>query len=116
MPERPPLAVLEDALTKGLPTREAYVIGDPVQGYLSMEAELAHIHGFYVAKRGQGLGKALMDRAKTGRGYLRLNTHAANTRAHRFYAREGFVTTGAPCRGDDGIDEIRMEWHREGRA
>ena len=110
--EKPTLEVLETALTDGLPKREAYVIGDPVQGYLAMEPETAHIHGFYVATRGQGLGKALMDHVKTGRDYLRLNTHAANAAAHRFYTREGFVKTGDPWRGSDGIDEIRMEWRR----
>ena len=112
MPDKPSLEVLTDALTEGLPKREAYVIGEPVQGYLAMEAEIAHIHGFYVSAKGQGLGKALLDHVKDGRDYLRLNTHAANAHAHRFYEREGFVKTGAPWRGSDGIDEIRMEWYR----
>ena len=99
-------------LTAGLPTREAYVIGDPVAGYLSMETEISHVWGFYVGPRGQGLGKALMNRAKEGRDFLSLNTHAANARAHAFYEREGFVRVGDPWKGNDGIDEIRMEWRR----
>lgn len=101
---------LEDVLAKGLPLREAYVIGDPVAGYLSMDPEACHIWGFYVGLRGAGLGKALMDRAKEGRAFFSLNTHAANERAHRFYQREGFVQIGEAWDGDDGIKEIRMEW------
>ena len=93
----------------GLPKREAYVIGEPVEGYLSMDKD-AHIWGFYVARRGAGLGAALMDRAKDGKDFVSLNTHRANTRAHGFYQREGFEIVGAPWLGDDGIDEIRMEW------
>lgn len=112
MPRMVSAADIEAALRDGLPRREAYVVGDPVEGYLSMDPEEAHIWGLYVARRGAGLGKALMDRAKAGRDHLRLNSHAANGAAHRFYAREGFVQTTAPWRGGDGIDEIRMEWRR----
>lgn len=100
------------ALREGLPKREAYVIGDPVAGYLSMETERHHIWGFYVAERGRGLGRLLMNHVKQGRDYLQLNSHAPNTRAHAFYEREGFRKIGLPWPGDDGVDEIRMEWHR----
>ncbi|MEJ6396397.1 GNAT family N-acetyltransferase [Yoonia sp. 208BN28-4] len=112
MPRMIEADALEPLLRKGLPMREAYVIGDPVAGYLSVEAENAHIWGFYVGPKGQGFGRALLDHVKDGRDYLRLNSHAANTQAHAFYKREGFVQAGAPWLGDDGIDEIRMEWRR----
>jgi putative acetyltransferase len=102
--------VIQTALTQGLPLREAYVIGDPVAGYISIDPRAAHIWGFYVATPGQGFGKALMDRAKQGRTYLKLNTHAANTKAHAFYRREGFIETRGPWLGDDGIEEITMVW------
>lgn len=100
------------ALREGLPLREAYVIGAPVAGYISIEAEENHIWALYTAAPGQGLGKALMDRAKEGRDYLRLNSHAPNVRAHAFYAREGFFQVGDAWMGNDGVKEIRMEWHR----
>ena len=102
---------LEAILRDGLPRREAYVIGNPVAGYLSMDPEEAHIWGLYVATPGQGLGRALIDQAKMGRDFLQLNTHAANTRAQAFYTREGFRPAGPPWPGSDGIDEITMEWH-----
>lgn len=101
---------LEPILRQGLPMRDAYVIGDPVVGYISVEAEIDHIWGFYIATPGRGLGPALLDHVKKGRTFLSLNTHAPNTAAHAFYAREGFAKTGAPWRGEDGVDEIRMEW------
>jgi len=116
MPRTISLEELEVALTEGLPKREAWVIGDPVVGYLSMDAGENHIWGLYAAKQGAGLGKRLMDHAKQGRARLQLNTHLPNTRAHAFYAREGFVRVGEPWDGDDGIPEIRMEWRAEGAA
>lgn len=109
MPRRITYSELVPMFREGLPKREAYVIGNPIEGYLSMD-DTAHIWGFYVARRGAGLGAALMDRAKAERDFVSLNTHLANRRAHQFYAREGFERTGAPWDGDDGIPEIRMEW------
>ncbi|GFE63967.1 GNAT family N-acetyltransferase [Litoreibacter roseus] len=101
---------IETGLRQGLPKREAYVVGDPVAGYLSLDPAENHIWGLYVGRSGQGLGKALLDRAKTGRSYLKLNSHAANEAAHRFYAREAFQPIGAPWQGSDGIPEVTFEW------
>lgn len=112
MPEGPDQQELERLLREGLPKREAYTIGDPVAGYVSFEPEISHIWGLYTATRSQGLGLQLMNKLKKGRDYLQLNSHAPNTRAHAFYAREGFVKVGLPWPGSDGVDEIRMEWHR----
>lgn len=112
MPRMIAPADLVEALRQGLPMREAYVIGDPVAGYLSLDPAEAHIWGFYIGTPGQGLGRDLLDKAKEGRDFLKLNSHHANLRAHAFYRREGFVQVGAPWRGDDGIDEITMEWRR----
>lgn len=110
MPRLVPEEVIVDALTKGFTMREAYVIGEPVTGYLSLETEISHILGFYVSQTGQGLGKALLDQVKQGWTFLKLNTHHENQRAHAFYRCEGFVQIGEPWLGDDGIDEITMEW------
>lgn len=110
MPRAVSAETIEQALRDGLPKREAYVAGDPVAGYLSMDPEENHIWGLYVEKPGHGVGKVLMAAAKAGRTFLKLNTHAANHEAHRFYRREGFVPVGKPWQGNDGIDEIAMEW------
>lgn len=103
-------AELETMLCNGLPTREAYVIGEPAIGYLSLDPAENHIWGLYVADTGKGLGARLIEQAKVGRTRLQLNTHRPNTRAHAFYERLGFVQVGDPWDGDDGVPEIRMEW------
>ena len=117
-----PAEDIESMLSVGLSHREIWVAGDPVQGYLSLEREIAHIWGFYCAEPGSGIGKALLDRAKAGRDFLSLNTHVPNTRAQQFYMREGFkpvaeLEEGQPStlvtleeREKTGIRELRMEW------
>ena len=109
----PSLKELTEAIAEGIPKREFWVIGDPVAGYASVEAEIAHIHGLYTAQPGSGFGKALVDRVKEGRDFVQLWTHEPNTAAHRFYHREGFVTVERKAEGrGDGVPELRMEWRR----
>ncbi len=105
-------AELTELIRDGLAIREIYVAGDPVAGYLSFNPEVDQVVGLYSAAPGHGVGKALMDHVKTGRDYLQLWSHEPNTAAHRFYEREGFLRVGRNPEGDDGIPEIRMEWHR----
>lgn len=113
MPTRFTEAELSDMIAKAIPVREIYVTGEPVAGYLSFHPETALIAGLYVAKRCEGLGKALVDHVKTGRDHLQLWTHEPNTRAHAFYEREGFARTGATREGEDGQPEFQMIWQRE---
>lgn len=104
---------LEELFLEALPTRDAWVAGDPVQGYLSMDPKTGRIGGLYCATRGQGLGRALMNRAKVGRDRLWLHVYERNTRARRFYAREGFAETGRHLPEPPALlPEIRMEWVR----
>ncbi len=105
---------IEEMIRAGIPVREFWVVGDPIQGYLSFNTEESQIMGLYTARPGNGVGKALMDRVKEGRDWLQLWSHAPNTKAHAFYRREGFVEVGSKESGVDGIPEIRMEWHRDG--
>jgi GNAT superfamily N-acetyltransferase len=119
-----PAEEIEVSIAKGLAQREMWVIGAPAAGYISVEAEIAHVWGFYCAEPGKGVGKRLLDRAKEGRDFLSLNTHMPNVAAQRFYAREGFVPVGdvdpapvstvaeTPERTPTGIRELRMEWRR----
>jgi putative acetyltransferase len=109
----PDLEELTQILRKGIPIREFWVIGEPVQGYVSLELKKSHIHGLYVAEQGRGLGTALVDKVKEGRDFLQLYTHIPNEPAHRFYHREGFETVEKLPEGPgDGVGELRMEWHR----
>lgn len=113
LPDPPSRDDLIGMLRTGIPIREFWVIGDPVEGYLSLEEGPNHIHGLYTAKQGQGLGKALIDKVKEGRDRLQLYTHMPNHDAHRFYHREGFVTVEELPKGrGDGVGELKMEWVR----
>lgn len=112
MPEGgPTVAALTEMIAKGIPLREFWVIGTPVQGYLSFKEDESLIAGLYTAQPGQGAGKALVDKVKEGRSFVQLWTHEPNEAAHRFYHREGFVTVERKAEGrGDGVPELRMEW------
>ena len=83
-------------------------------GFLTRNGE--DIPALYVADhaRGRGLGKALLDDAKTGTPALTLWTFEANARARAFYAREGFteLTRTDGARNDEGLPDIRLGWTR----
>ena len=108
-----PAEEIEAVIRAGVPKREIWVLGDPVTAYLSCEAEINHIWGFYCAAPGGGQGKRLLDKVKGGRDFLSRKTHVPNIKAQRFYQREGFV----PVQEFDPdppsqIRELRMEWRR----
>ncbi|WP_240778571.1 GNAT family N-acetyltransferase [Salipiger aestuarii] len=92
--------------------REVWVIGDPVEGYVSVDPAEGKVSALYTSRPGAGLGKALLDAAKPGRGTLHLYTHVPNEAAQRFYRREGFVQVGQalPPEPPETVPEIRMEW------
>lgn len=83
-----------------------------VEGFLALEG--AEICALYVrdTARGQGLGRLLLDCAKSVQSPLQLWTFAANEGAQRFYLREGFVeqsrTDGAG--NDEGLPDIQYIW------
>ena len=112
MPASEPAEVLEGLIAEALPYREIFLIGEPAEGYLSLNPETGHIGALYLDHPGHGFGKALIDRAKSGRDYLQLWTHEPNKAAHRFYAREGFSVVERKEMGDDGLPELRMEWRQ----
>lgn len=99
-------------IAEALPDREIFLIGDAPEGYLSLNPATGLIGALYLDRPGQGMGKALLDRVKSGRDYLQLWTHEPNADAHRFYRREGFEVVERNARGGDGLPELRMEWRR----
>ncbi|KIN61859.1 Acetyltransferase, GNAT family protein [Sulfitobacter noctilucicola] len=74
------------------------------------------LDALYVASgmRGQGVGGLLLEKLKAAHDNLKLWTFQANTRAHAFYLRHGFVevarTDGATT--DEQLPDIRYEWQR----
>lgn len=63
-------------------------------------------------RQGCGIGKALLDAAKSAHPHLKLWTFQANTGAQRFYLREGFTeaerTDGS--RNEENLPDIAYEW------
>lgn len=106
------LAQITARIAEAMPEREIYVIGVPVEGYLSLNSKSGIIGALYLDRPGNGFGRALLERAKRGRDRLSLWTHEPNVAAHRFYEREGFHRVERNPRGNDGLAELRMEWHR----
>ncbi|MFC4731788.1 GNAT family N-acetyltransferase [Salipiger abyssi] len=106
--------VLEGFIGEALPDREIWVLGDPIEGYLSLDPETGCVGALYCARTGAGCGKALMDEAKRGRDFLWLHTNAPNLRAQKFYRREGFRQVGGEIAPEppETVPELRMEWHR----
>jgi len=109
--DKPSAEALTEVISEGIPKREFWVLGDPVEGYLSLKDDENLVAGLYTAHPGSGAGKILLDRVKTGRAYLQLWTHEPNKAAHRFYQSEGFriVERLEEGRGD-GVPELRLEW------
>lgn len=89
-----------------------------VQGFLARDAQ--EVCALYVAPAacGRGIGKALLDAAKTAEPRLVLQTFQANGGARRFYRREGFAETARSdgARNDEGLPDITFEWRVRQRA
>ena len=70
-----------------------------IQGFVRLNGE--QIDGIFVSgeMRSQGIGRLLLDFIKTKKTELRLNVYRKNTRAIRFYQREGFEIQ------NEGLDE-----------
>lgn len=75
-----------------------------VAGFMMLEED--YLNCLYVAEsyRRAGIGKKLIDHAKTQSGVIRLWTFQANVAAQRFYLREGFHET----RRTDGDNEEKL--------
>lgn len=83
-------------------TEEIYAafVGDRIVGVASVFAPQNFLHSLYVAERGRGVGKAMLDHiAARADGPISLKCQTANRRAQAFYIREGFRCTEA---GEDG--------------
>ena len=93
-----------------LPKTRMFVVGDPPKAYLSLNDE-GLIAALYSALPGAGLGKALLDHAKSLTQTLTLWTFAANTGAQKFYEREGFeAIRRTDGDNEEGLPDILYRW------
>lgn len=98
----PPERHREEDFLRAATDEEVYVAlrDGRLVGLAALYAPQNFLHSLYVADRGCGIGKALLDHiAETLDGPLSLKCQAANVRAQAFYVREGFKCVEA---GEDG--------------
>lgn len=85
-----------------------------VVGFLAQDGD--EVVALYVASglRGQGVGAALLGRAKRGRTRLTLWAYQFNTGARAFYERHGFheVARSGGAGNDAQLPDIRYEWEK----
>ncbi len=101
---------LTEMIRNAIPFRDVWVIGQPINGYISYNPDLLQVSALYVNKRGKGLGKILLDRLKSDYKYLQLWSHEFNNSAYNFYRRERFQFKNRKDRGSDGISELQFKW------
>jgi ribosomal protein S18 acetylase RimI-like enzyme len=64
-----------------------------------------------VEHQGKGIGKRLLDIAKAhSNGSLFLYTFEVNTKAQRFYEKNGFTEIGRGCENEENLPDIKYEW------
>ena len=100
-----------------LPQAELYVHENEaprqIDGFIGLTEN--HIEGIFVAKsaRSKGIGRALLEYAKSRKLRLTLSDYQKNERALAFYRREQFVVQSEGIDGDTNEAEIQMLWTRQ---
>ena len=103
-----------------LPQAELYVHEDEdtrqIDGFIGLTEN--HIEGIFVAKaaRSKGIGKALLDYAKSRKPRLTLSVYQKNQRAIAFYRREQFGVHSEGIDEDTNEAEIQMLWTRQAQS
>lgn len=103
-----------DMVKEALLQAEVYVYesGGKVQGFIGLDGE--YIEGIFVfdGMQSQGIGKALLDYAKSRKSELQLNVYQKNTLAVRFYQREGFSVRSEGLDEAVGEKDFLMAWKK----
>jgi putative acetyltransferase len=96
---------------KYLPLAENFIFEDEGQlaGFISLAGE--NVCALFVAPemQGRGIGRALLEYAKTLKGRLSLKAYRENESALRFYEKCGFVAAGEEVDEYTGCVQILME-------
>lgn len=87
-----------------------YEVDHEIQGFIGMTDE--YINGIFVCgeMQSQGIGKSLLDYAKSKKKKLLLNVYQKNARAISFYQREGFDIQCSDLDEATGEKEYVMVW------
>ena len=100
-----------------LPQAELYVHEDKdiqqIDGFIGLTEN--HIEGIFVAEsaRSKGVGRALLEYAKSRKPYLTLSVYQKNERALAFYQREQFTVQSEGIDEDTNEAELQMLWSRQ---
>lgn len=100
-----------------LPQAELYVHENEdtrqIDGFIGLTEN--HIEGIFVVKsaRSKGVGKALLEYAKSCKPRLTLSVYQKNERALAFYRREQFAVHSEGIDEDTNEAEIQMLWTRQ---
>ena len=100
-----------------LPQAELYVheneVPRQIDGFIGLTEN--HIEGIFVVKsaRSKGIGKALLDYAKSRKPCLTLSVYQKNQRALAFYRREQFTVQSEGIDEDTNEADIQMLWTRQ---
>ena len=99
-----------------LPEAEVYVYEDEkngqIAGFIGMNNQ--YVEGLFVKELAQsrGIGKQLLDHAKSRKTELRLGVYQKNVRAMRFYLRENFLIQAEEMDEDTNEKEYIMGWEK----
>lgn len=103
-----------DIVKEMFPQAEVYVYESDgkMHGFIGLDGE--YIEGIFVSDEMQsrGIGKALLDYAKSRKSELRLNVYRKNIRAIRFYQREGFSVRSKGLDEAVGEKDFLMIWKK----
>lgn len=100
-----------------LPQAELYVHESEdtrqIDGFIDLTGN--HIEGIFVAKaaRSKGVGKALLEYAKSRKPSLTVSVYQKNQRALAFYRRKQFVVQSEGIDEDTNEADIQMLWTRQ---
>ena len=93
---------------------EIYVFEEQgqIKGFVGLDGE--YIAGIFVREKEQslGIGKQLLDFAKSLKGQLKLNVYQKNERAIKFYTREQFEIQDEQTDEATGEAEYLMLWKK----
>lgn len=97
-----------------LPEAEVYVYEDEKNGQIAgfIGINNQYVEGLFVKESAQsrGIGKQLLDHAKSRKTELRLGVYQKNMRAVRFYLRENFLIQAEEMDEDTNEKEYIMGW------
>lgn len=90
-----------------------YEVDHEIQGFIGMTDE--YINGIFVCgeMQSQGIGKFLLDYAKSKKKKLLLNVYQKNARAISFYQKEGFDIQCSDLDEATGEKEYVMVWEQK---